>query len=156
MRFISAHKAYNTEWYCTSSKNPLRPLMRKTWKEKSILRTIFCRYFAENLSHVQQLFANRTLSGLWRGLSNLIFVMCLMSAWVIIYWKAGVTITVKHHVGRKLFFTSFVTEKGNGSRYTSFIENGFAYSNWRICTILMVYSKREDMPEKLRLWLSCA
>ena len=64
MRFISAHKANNTEWYCTSSKNPLRPLMRKTWKEKSILRTIFCRYFAENLWHVQQLFANRTLSGL--------------------------------------------------------------------------------------------
>ena len=99
MRFISAHKANNTEWYCTSSKNPLRPLMRKTWKEKSILRTIFCRYFAENLWHVQQLFANRTLSGLWRGLSNLVFVMCLMSAWVIIYWKAGVTITVKHHAG---------------------------------------------------------
>ena len=41
MGFISAHKAYNTEWYCTSSKNPLRPLMRKTGKEKSILRTIF-------------------------------------------------------------------------------------------------------------------
>ena len=58
-------------------------------------------------------------------------------------------------VGRKLFFTSFVTEKGNGSRYTSFIENGFAYSNWRICTILMVYSKREDMLESTVVTLLC-
>ena len=46
------------------------------------------------------------------------------------YWKAGVPITVKHHArecgSRKeasSFFTPFDTEKGNGSRYTSFIEN---------------------------------
>ena len=24
---LSAHKAYNSAWFCTSSKNPLRPLM---------------------------------------------------------------------------------------------------------------------------------
>ena len=25
---LSAHKAYNSAWCCTSSKNPLRPLMQ--------------------------------------------------------------------------------------------------------------------------------
>ena len=26
---LTAHKAYNTTWYCTFSKNRLRPLMRE-------------------------------------------------------------------------------------------------------------------------------
>ena len=26
---LTAHKAYNSAWYCTSSENPLRPIMRE-------------------------------------------------------------------------------------------------------------------------------
>ena len=29
---LSAHKAYNSAWYLTSSKNPLRPLMLETFQ----------------------------------------------------------------------------------------------------------------------------
>ena len=41
---LSAHKAYNSSWCCTSSKNPLRPLMRTAFKVSATLKIAIFSY----------------------------------------------------------------------------------------------------------------
>ena len=81
--------------------------------------------------------------GLWRGLSNLVFVMCLMSAWVSYNYRKT-SCWRMWESGGSFFFTPFVTEKGNRSRCTSFIENMGSH----ICTGVYVPSWWYTLKEK--------